>query len=224
MNIFIKFFLFIFCCLVADAINHFYLTRLERRIGLSGSLFKSLSLNVPSYFQNILQAIILFSAMYLWNENLLIILLVVAILKISTEEKKYGYGPLNISGLASLTISIFYIHLIKLNGGGTGQYFFSALSLAVCLAGIHVFVNSNKKTLITITLNTCFINGYTNIKNLYILLPLAVVAYCLQMFCEWLLPRTNAFKSIKNGTNILLLSSFAILAVAVVWMAIERLQ
>jgi len=169
--------------------------------------------------------------MYIWNEDQLITLLVVALLKISTEEKKYGYGPLNISGLASLIISVFYIHLIKLYGVSTGQNLFSVLSFLVCLAGIYVFgkdddqKNTNiKNTLLIITLNASFINGYYNIKSLYILLPLSVAAYSLQIFCEWFIPKTNAFRSIKNGVNVLLFSSFTVFAITVAWIAVERLK
>lgn len=226
MNIILLFILFLICCLLADAIRHFYLTRLERRIGLSGSNIKILLLNTPSYLRNALRMAILFLAIYFWNDQPMFIIFTALMIKLSTKNRQYGYGPIDISSLAALMVSALYIHFFKTSGFIPGFNVLGVTSFAISLLSIYIFSKDKEEpeassTLLIIALNSSFIGSYYGINNLYILLPLSVIAYFLQMLCEWLVPKTNMVKKMEHSVKIILFSSLVVLTIAIGWITLR---
>ena len=207
---------------MANAIKHFYETRLERRIGLSNTFIDLLTFNTPSYLRNIINAIILFASIYLWHENVIIVLLISAILKISTKEKAYGLGINELSSLVAIFASILCIKIIIGSSYFLGQEVLTIASFLVCLAATQIFTDrkkedSAKDTLILLTLNASFIALYFHLNNIYALLSLALASYCLQIFVKWMRPKLNPFQKMRTDTQAILLTSLILLTITSIW-------
>ncbi len=222
MNILLSLIFFILCCLIANAIKHFYETRLERRIGLSNSFIDLLTFNTPSYSRNIANAVILFASIYIWRENSIIVLFISAILKISTKEKTYGLGVKELSSLVAILASILCAKIIIGSSYFLGKEVLTIVSFLVCIAGAQIFIDrkkedSAKDTLILITLNASFIALYFRLNNIYALLSLALASYCLQILVKWMRPKLNPFQKMRTDTQTILLTSLILLTITSVW-------
>jgi len=215
MNQLIMFVCLLFFCLFLNAIDHFFITRLERRIGLSHSIKKIISLNFPSYVRSFIYILILYSAAIIWQETPLVPIGIVVVSKLLNKEYRYGSLIVELSALTAILLSISYIINIDNN-------VIKGLSFIICSISVVLFNKEGSSSIAMRTINNMILHIlglqlYFNITDIYTLI---VISFCIMLFhnfCIYFIPQNDQFKKMRTRSLLLLISSIFIIIISLIY-------
>jgi len=194
---------------------------------LSGSIFKMMIMNSPLYLQQTLCFLLIFTSVYIWTDNPLITASVIAILKISDNKDSYGYNITSLASLASIMLSVLFLNISRSIEHDMTVGVLISLSFIIYSASSYLFCKKEPQirpntTIKLIALNTTGLVAYFGIKNVYVLMLLALILFSGQIITGWIIPSVNSFKKMQVGSNIVIISSFSIILLTLIWTLITR--
>lgn len=219
--------IFIITCLLAGAVHHILLTRLERRIGLSGSIFGMLTMDIPSYLRQTICLLIIITSTYLWRDNPLITISIIAVLKISDRGRSFGQAPLNLASLAGMLVSIIFLTTLRSMSEDLVIKGLTWISFLVYLTSAYIFSVKDdgirpRAIMRLIAINFLGTFSYLNFTNIYILFLMSLIFFTVQIITSWLIPKVNNFKKMQVGVNTTIVSSLGLILVLLFWSLISR--
>ncbi len=215
MNQFIMFVCLLFFCLSLNAIDHFFITRLERRIGLSHSIKKIMLLNIPSYSRSFIYILILYSASIIWKENPFVPISIVVVLKLLNKEYKYGSLIVELSALSAILLSISYT--INIDNNIIKLVSFIIYSTSVALFNKEGSSSISIKTVNNMVLHMLGLQFYFKITDIYTLIVASFFILLFHNFYIYFMPQGNQFNKMRTRSILLLVSSILIIIISLVY-------
>lgn len=215
MNQLIMFVCLLFFCLSLNAIDHFFITRLEKRIGLSHSIKKIMFLNLSSYSRSFIYILILYSASIIWKENPFVPISIVVVLKLLNKEYKYGSLIVELSALSAILLSISYT--INIDNDIIKFISFIIYSTSVALFNKEGSSSISIRTANNMVLHMLGLQFYFKITDVYTLIVVSFCTLLFHNFCIYFIPQDNQFNKMRTRSILLLVSSILIIIISLVY-------